>query len=74
MYTGLGPHTMHFYNHGAQFARHRDGDTVAIRSPILEEFRTNRTRKWDLCVGVYFLLSSFEPSVTLHARTFMDIL
>lgn len=49
MYTGLGPHAMHFYNPGTQFPRRRDGDTVALRSPILEEFRTNRTRKWELC-------------------------
>ena len=55
MYTGLGPHTMHYYNHGAQFARRRDGDTIALRSPILEEFRTNRTRKWELSVGVSFV-------------------
>ncbi|KAH9966687.1 armadillo-type protein [Russula dissimulans] len=39
---------MHFYNHGGQFARRRDGDAVALRSPILEEFRTNRSRKWEL--------------------------
>ncbi|KAI0006048.1 armadillo-type protein [Russula compacta] len=39
---------MHFYNHGAQFTRRRDGDAIALRSPILEEFRTNRSRKWEL--------------------------
>lgn len=52
MYTGLGPHTMQIYNHGPQFTRRRDGDAIALRSAILEEFRTNRTRKWELCVGV----------------------
>ena len=61
MYTGLGPHAMHFYNHGTQFARRRDGDTIALRSPILEEFRTNRTRKWELCVGVSFVF--FKNSI-----------
>ncbi|KAI0256715.1 armadillo-type protein [Lactifluus subvellereus] len=40
---------MPFYNHGAQFSRRRDGDTITLRSPILEEFRTNRSRKWELC-------------------------
>ncbi|KAF8503539.1 armadillo-type protein [Russula emetica] len=49
IYGNLGPHTMHFYNQGAQFSRRRDGDAIALRSPILEEFRTNRSRKWELC-------------------------
>ena len=45
---------MHFYNHGAQFPRRRDGDAIALRSPILEEFRTNRSRKWELCVSAFY--------------------
>ena len=45
---------MHFYNHGAQFSRRRDGDAIALRSPILEEFRTNRSRKWELCVSTFY--------------------
>jgi hypothetical protein len=65
---------MHFYNHGAQFARRRDGDAIALRSPILEEFRTNRSRKWELSVSV---LKSLLCLVFIFApldRTFMAIL
>lgn len=75
MYTGLGPHAMHFYNHGTQFPRRRDGDTVALRSPILEEFRTNRTRKWELCVGVSLVFFFMKLKwVILRTRISMDIL
>ena len=60
IYGNLSPHAMHFYNHGAQFSRRRDGDAIALRSPILEEFRTNRSRKWELCVS------------TIYHRTFVE--
>jgi hypothetical protein len=61
MYTGLGAHTTHFYNHVAQFTCHRDGDTMVLRRPVLEEFHTNRTtRKWNLCVsGSIIILLNF---------------
>jgi hypothetical protein len=60
IYGNLGPHTMHFYNQGAQFSRRRDGDAIALRSPILEEFRTNRSRKWELCVSASIIIHLFE--------------
>ena len=56
---------MHFYNHGAQFPRRRDGDAIALRSPILEEFRTNRSRKWELCVSAFY----HHTFVEFHFRT-----
>ena len=56
---------MHYYNHGAQFARRRDGDAIALRSPILEEFRTNRSRKWELSVSISIII--FPPE--FHIRT-----
>ena len=39
IYGSLGPHAMHFYNQGTQFPRCQDGDTIMLRSVILEEFR-----------------------------------
>ena len=73
IYGSLGPHAMHFYNQGTQFSRRRDaGDAIALRSPILEEFRTNRSRKWELGVSTsYHTLVEFDLH-TIH-RTFMVI-
>ena len=48
MYGSLGPHAIHFYNQGAQFACHRDGDPVMLRNPILEDFLTNRSSSGNL--------------------------
>ncbi len=71
VYGSLGPHAMHFYNHGAQFSRRRDGDAIALRSPILEEFRTNRSRKWELCVSASMITHSMNFIFILFDRTFM---
>ncbi|TFY82620.1 hypothetical protein EWM64_g1389 [Hericium alpestre] len=46
VYGGLGLQTMHMYP-GPQGGRRREGE-VALRSPLLDEFRANKTRKWDL--------------------------
>jgi hypothetical protein len=76
IYGSLGPHAMPFYNHGVQFPRHRDGDTVTLRSPILEEFRTNRSRKWELCVRVSIVTCPLELNLitVLHHRIYTVIL
>jgi hypothetical protein len=67
VYGSLGPHTLHFYNHGAQFARRRDGDAIALRSPILEEFRTNRSRKWEVSVSVSIITHSLNFNFVLYS-------
>jgi hypothetical protein len=73
IYGSLGPHAMHFYNQGAQFSRRRDGDAIALRSPILEEFRTNRSRKWEICVSASIIIHSLNFIFILSDRTFMVI-
>jgi hypothetical protein len=73
IYGSLGPHAMHFYNQGAQFSRRRDGDAIALRSPTLEEFRTNRSRKWDICVSSSIIFVEFEFHLHTTHRTFMVI-
>jgi hypothetical protein len=73
MYGSLGPHTIPFYNQGAQIARRRDGEAVTLRSPILEEFRTNRSRKWEICVSVSIVLHPLNFIFVLPDRTFMVI-
>jgi hypothetical protein len=76
IYGSLGPHAMPFYNHAAQFPRSRDGDTITLRSPILEEFRTNRSRKWELCVRVSIISCPLDLILiaVLHHRIYMVIL
>jgi hypothetical protein len=64
---------MHFYNNGTQFSRRRDGDAIALRSPILEEFRTNRSRKWELCVSASIITHLLNLIFLLSDRTFMGI-
>jgi hypothetical protein len=66
---------MSLYNHGTQFSRRRDGDTISLRSPILEEFRTNRSRKWELSVRVFIVIRSLNSNliVVLHHRIFTVI-
>ncbi|THH16351.1 hypothetical protein EW146_g4279 [Bondarzewia mesenterica] len=44
MYAGLSPH---MYQQGMHSGRRREGDT-ALRSPLLDEFRANKSRKWEL--------------------------
>lgn len=73
IYGSLGPHAMHFYNQGAQFSRRRDGEAIALRSPILEEFRTNRSRKWELCVSTSTIIHPLNFIFILPDRTFMVI-
>jgi hypothetical protein len=73
IYSSLGPHTMHYYNQGAQFSRRRDGDAIALRSPILEEFRVNRSRKWEISVSASTVVHSLDFILILSDRTSMVI-
>jgi hypothetical protein len=70
IYGSLGPHAMPFYNHGPQFSRRRDGDTITLRSPILEEFRTNRSRKWELGVRVSIITRSLDLNLIIVVHDF----
>ncbi|ETW85895.1 hypothetical protein HETIRDRAFT_471122 [Heterobasidion irregulare TC 32-1] len=36
------------YQQGIHSGRRREGDNPALRSPILDEFRANKSRKWEL--------------------------
>ncbi|CCM02367.1 uncharacterized protein FIBRA_04462 [Fibroporia radiculosa] len=50
-HAGMGPLPMHAYHHGGRGNRRGDVRTdhrVAIRSPLLDDFRANKTRKWEL--------------------------
>jgi pumilio RNA-binding family len=56
MYGHGGPQTMHGYSQVIRPGR-RDGSetSIALRSPLLDEFRANKTRKWDLRVSLCVL-------------------
>ena len=71
IYGSLGPHVVHFYNHGAQFSRHQDGDAIVLCSPILEEFCTNRSHKWELCVSASIITHLLNFIFIVFDRTFM---
>ncbi|KAH9951939.1 ARM repeat-containing protein [Amylocystis lapponica] len=49
-HAGMNPPTMHMYQQGGRGRRGDDrGDNHgAIRSPVLDDFRANKTRKWEL--------------------------
>ena len=48
---GINPHTMHIYRQ-TLFPGRREGigPSVTFRSPLLEEFRSDKARKWELQV------------------------
>ncbi len=58
IYSSLGPHMVHFYNHGAQFSCH-------------QEFHTNWSHKWELCVSASIITHSLNFIFILFDRTFM---
>ena len=51
---GMSPHPqMHQFHHGGRGGRRGNvasDHRVAIRSPLLDEFRANKSRKWELKV------------------------
>lgn len=52
-----GPQGMPGYPQHMRSGRRDNGDAVAaLRSPLLDEFRANKTRKWELKVSYSFFL------------------
>ena len=50
-HNAANPHSMHAYSHGPRAGRRDANDSsVALRSPLLDEFRANKSRKWELRV------------------------
>lgn len=50
--TGLNTPPMQFHhNQGGRGRRREVERRVAVRSPLLDEFRVNKARKWELKVG-----------------------
>ncbi len=49
---GMNPQAMHIYQQGVRPTRGPDSrePTMALRSPLLDEFRANKARKWELRV------------------------
>jgi hypothetical protein len=50
MVPGLFPQGAHVYQRGPHPGR-RDAESAPLRSALLEDFRTNKTRKWELRVS-----------------------
>lgn len=59
LYGHAGPQAMHGYHQPMRPGRRdgSDGGMAALRSPLLDEFRANKTRKWELRVNVLKLYS-----------------
>lgn len=51
-HTPANPHTMHLYQQGVRPSRRTDNNEsgVTLRSALLDEFRANKARKWELRV------------------------
>ncbi|KAI0950570.1 hypothetical protein AcV7_008993 [Taiwanofungus camphoratus] len=50
-HAAMNPPAMHMYPHGGRIGRRGDGgldNHAALRSPLLDEFRANKARKWEL--------------------------
>ncbi|KAI9571535.1 ARM repeat-containing protein [Boletus coccyginus] len=48
-HAGLNAHGIPFYHQSVRPGRRHDNDaTLALRSPLLDEFRANKSRKWEL--------------------------
>jgi pumilio RNA-binding family len=53
MYGPTGPH-IHGYSQHMRHGRRGGGESgMALRSPLLDEFRANKARKWELRVSYY---------------------
>lgn len=56
MYGHGGPQAIHGYSQVIRPGRRDSSETsIALRSPLLDEFRANKTRKWDLRVSLCVL-------------------
>jgi pumilio RNA-binding family len=53
---GINPRAMHIYQQGIRPGCRSDGNepSVALRSPLLDEFRANKARKWELRASVIY--------------------
>lgn len=54
-HAAMNPPAMHMYPHGGRIGRRGDGgldNHAALRSPLLDEFRANKARKWELRVSL----------------------
>lgn len=51
-HANMSAHGMPFYHQNVRPGRRHDNSeaTLALRSPLLDEFRANKTRKWELRV------------------------
>lgn len=51
---GVNPQAMHLYQQNLRSGRvgATESSMMALRSPLLDEFRVNKTRKWELRVRV----------------------
>lgn len=51
-HAGLNAHGIPFYHQSVRPVRRHDNDAaLALRSPLLDEFRANKSRKWELRVS-----------------------
>ena len=62
-HAGLNAHGMPIYHQNARPGRRYDNDaTLALRSPLLDEFRANKSRKWELRVSYVV-----DSQIIIHA-------
>ena len=53
-HAGLNAHRMLFYHQNMCLGRHHDNDAIlALCSPLLDEFRANKSWKWDLRISCF---------------------
>lgn len=69
VYGHSGPQAMHGYSQ-AMRPGHLDGSEagIALRSPLLDEFRANKARKWELRVSLR--VSFYSISLYRSRRTY----
>jgi pumilio RNA-binding family len=70
MYGHGGPQAMLGYSQAMRPGRRDSSETgIALRSPLLDEFRANKTRKWDLRVSLcvfYGILTFVHDGLVGH--------
>lgn len=68
MYGGVNAQAMHMYHQGVNPGRRKEHGGVALRSPLLDEFRANKARKWELRVSSLGLHMMRLPALILGRR------
>lgn len=73
VYGHAGLNGMSFYHQNIRPGRRHDNSeaTLALRSPLLDEFRVNKTRKWELRVCLYYYYSYESARSDQSDRTFL---